>query len=226
MIYLVVQTLVALSLVAASQRNEPCTYPNACWPSDRAWSLLNRTLQGGLVRARPPAAPCHANFLNDTACNAVKENWSLSFWRGDQPGAYIDTAWENGDSYCNIDNDSAVPCDQGLVPIYMAQVKNTADVQAAVSFARDHSLSTRVKGASHDFLGRSSGNGTFGIQTIKLKGIEFDDSFKPKGSPPGTASQTAVHIAAGEHWYCTYGTTQGTQRNSTHHRCQQSGQRT
>ncbi|KIM28701.1 hypothetical protein M408DRAFT_131429 [Serendipita vermifera MAFF 305830] len=201
MIYLVVQTLVALSLVAASQHNQPCTYPNACWPSDGAWSSLNRTLQGGLVRARPPAAPCHVNSLNDTACNAVKENWNLGLWRGDQPGAYFDTAWENGNSYCNIDNDPAVPCDQGLVPIYMAQVKNSADVQAAVSFARDHDLSTRVKGASHDFLGRSSGNGTFGIQTIKLKGIEFDDTFRPKGSPSGTASQTAVHIAAGEHWY-------------------------
>ena len=59
-------------------------------------------------------------------------------------------AWENGDSYCNIDNDPSVPCSQGLVPLYMAQVKNTADVQAAVAFARDHNLSTRVKGASHD----------------------------------------------------------------------------
>ena len=60
-------------------------------------------------------------------------------------------AWENnGDSYCNIDNDPAVPCAQGLVPIFMAQVKNTSDVQAAVSFARDHNLSTRVKGAAHD----------------------------------------------------------------------------
>lgn len=59
-------------------------------------------------------------------------------------------AWENGDSYCNIDNDPAVPCAQGLVPIFMAQVKSTSDVQAAVSFARDHNLSTRVKGAAHD----------------------------------------------------------------------------
>lgn len=60
------------------------------------------------------------------------------------------TAWENGDSYCNIDNDPNVPCDQGLVPIYVAKVKNVTDVQNAVRFAREHKLSTRVKGASHD----------------------------------------------------------------------------
>jgi hypothetical protein len=59
-------------------------------------------------------------------------------------------AWENGDSYCNMDNNSAVPCDQGLVPIYVAQVKSVTDVQTAVKFAKKHKISTRVKGASHD----------------------------------------------------------------------------
>lgn len=59
-------------------------------------------------------------------------------------------AFENGDSYCNIDNDPNVPCDQGLVPIYVAKVKNIEDAQNAVRFARDYRLSTRVKGMSHD----------------------------------------------------------------------------
>lgn len=64
----------------------------------------------------------------------------------------ITTAWENGDSFCNIDNDPNVPCDQGLVPFYVAKVKSVTDVQNSVTFARDHNLSTRVKGASHDLL--------------------------------------------------------------------------
>jgi hypothetical protein len=59
-------------------------------------------------------------------------------------------AWENGDSYCHIDNNSTIPCDQGLVPIYVAQVKSVVDVQTAVKFAEKHKISTRVKGASHD----------------------------------------------------------------------------
>ncbi|KAG8815885.1 hypothetical protein FRC17_000560, partial [Serendipita sp. 399] len=91
-----------------------------------------------------------------------------------------------------------------LVPQYVAKVKNVDDVKAAVNFARKHKLNTRVKGASHDYLGRSSGNGTFGISTINLKGIQFDDSFKPNGAPAGSASQTAVHVGAGEHWYFVY----------------------
>jgi hypothetical protein len=64
------------------------------------------------------------------------------------PSMFI--AWENGDSYCNIDNNLTIPCDQGLVPIYVAQVKSVADVQTAVRFAKKHKISTRVKGASHD----------------------------------------------------------------------------
>ncbi|KIM28702.1 hypothetical protein M408DRAFT_131454 [Serendipita vermifera MAFF 305830] len=195
---LLLQLLVSSSPVVSYG---PCTYPNSCWPSASAWSSLNRTLQGGLVRSRPPAAPCHDDFLNVTACDEVKQNWLHEFWRSEQPGAYQDLAWENGDSYCNINNPQNQTCSQGLVPIYMAQVKSTADVQAAVVFARDHGLSTRVKGAAHDYLGRSSGNGTFGIQTTKLSGIEFDDSFKPTGAGRNTLAQTAVHVAAGEHWY-------------------------
>jgi hypothetical protein len=53
-------------------------------------------------------------------------------------------------------------------------------------------------------LGRSSGNGTFGIQTIGLTGIEFDDQFKPEGAPNSVSSQTVVHVAAGEIWYRMY----------------------
>lgn len=34
--------------------------------------------------------------------------------------------------------------------IYVAKVKSVSDVQAAVKFAKDYSLRTRIKGASHD----------------------------------------------------------------------------
>lgn len=157
--------------------NQACTYPNSCWPSQSEWSTLNSSIHGSLVRARPPAYVCHEPHLDEAQCQVARENWTNDFWRARQPGAYHDPAWENGDSYCNIDNDATVPCDQGLAPIYVAQVKSVADVQVAVKFSNKHRISTRVKGASHDFMGRSSGNGTFAIQTINLKGIEFENEF-------------------------------------------------
>ncbi|PVF95631.1 FAD-binding domain-containing protein [Serendipita vermifera] len=196
--------LLALATNSYAGSSRACTYPQPCWPSESDWNSLNATLQGFLVRARPPAYPCHPPNLDETQCQIVKQNWTNELWRAQQPGAYFDAAWENGDSYCNIDNNSTVPCDQGLVPIYVAQVKSVADVQTAVKFAKKHKISTRVKGASHDFLGRSSGNGTFGIQTINLRGIDFDDDFKPYGAPNNVSPQPVVHIAAGEIWYRVY----------------------
>ncbi|PVG02323.1 FAD-binding domain-containing protein [Serendipita vermifera] len=181
--------------------NRACTYPQPCWPSQSEWNSLNQTLHGSLVRARPPAYVCHDPDFNEAQCQVAQQNWTSDFWRSQQPGAYHDLVWENGDSYCNIDNNATVPCDQGLVPIYVAQVKSVDHVKTAVKFAKKHKLSTRVKGASHDFLGRSSGNGTFGIQTINLKGIEFDDEFKPAGAPNDLSPQGVVHVASGEHWY-------------------------
>jgi hypothetical protein len=144
-----------------------CTYPQPCWPSQSEWKSLNSTLHGSLVRARPPAYVCHEPDYNEAQCQGLQQNWTSDFWRSEQPGAYHDlgeynlcffrspslilsTVWENGDSYCNIDNNATVPCNQGLVPIYVAQVKSVAHVQTAVKFAKKHRISTRVKGASHD----------------------------------------------------------------------------
>ncbi|PVF95629.1 FAD-binding domain-containing protein [Serendipita vermifera] len=196
--------VLALTFASYANSKHTCTYPQPCWPSKAHWNTLNSTLHGSLVRARPPAYPCHQPNLDETQCQIAKQNWKNEPWRAQQPGGYFSTAWENGDSYCNIDNNATVPCDQGLVPIYVAQVKSVEDVQTAVKYAKKHKLSTRVKGASHDFLGRSSGNGTFGIQTINLKGIDFDDSFKPDSAPNDRPPQSVVHIAAGEMWYRVY----------------------
>ncbi|PVF95633.1 FAD-binding domain-containing protein [Serendipita vermifera] len=202
---LTLSTLLALATNSyANGGGRACTYPQPCWPSESEWNSLNSTLHGCLVRARPPAYPCHQPNIDEAQCQVVKQNWTSEFWRAQQPGAYFDTVWENGDSYCNIDNNATVPCDQGLVSIYVAQVKSVADVQTAVKFAKKHKISTRVKGASHDYLGRSSGNGTFGIQTINLKGIEFDDHFKPAGAPYDVSPQGVVHVGAGEHWWYVY----------------------
>ncbi|KAG8872832.1 hypothetical protein FRC20_008979 [Serendipita sp. 405] len=196
--------ILAYSPSTSAWNEATCTFPSPCWPSDNTWKSLNNTLRGSLYRAHPPAAPCHVPYTNEAACGIAKQNWTSQFWRAQQPGGYQDVAWENGDSYCNIDNDPNTPCAQGLVPQYVAKVQNVDDVKAAVNFARQHKLNTRVKGASHDYLGRSSGNGTFGISTIDLKGIQFEDNFTLNHGSARSAAQSVVHIGAGEHWYYVY----------------------
>ncbi|KAJ1305486.1 hypothetical protein OPQ81_000493 [Rhizoctonia solani] len=45
----------------------------------------------------------------------------------------------------------------------------------------------------HDFLGRSSGKGSFSIRTRNLKGINFTDTF------PGTEQRIDVYKAANDY---------------------------
>ncbi|KDQ07936.1 hypothetical protein BOTBODRAFT_192090 [Botryobasidium botryosum FD-172 SS1] len=192
----------AWATTATPQRALHCLAGDPCWPSDASWAKLNSTLSRNLVRSLPPAAPCHVPYYNATACAAVRANWSSASWRSDQPGAYQDTAWENGDEPCYIDGAQNVTCQQGLVPYYTAVVQSVQDIQTAVSFARDNKLRTRIKGAAHDYLGKSSGKGSFAIQTIHMKGITFDDNFIPTGCD--ASAHKAVTVAAGEHWADVY----------------------
>ncbi|CAG8686784.1 9487_t:CDS:2, partial [Acaulospora colombiana] len=129
------------------------------------------------------------------------------FWRSQQPGGYFDAgklvtqlgmsmlilchliAWGNGNSYCNIDNNATIPCDQGLVPIYVARVKSVADVQAAVKFAKARKVSTRVKVWVV----------LLAMVPLRFRPVEFNDTLVP--APNNTSPQGVVHSAAGEHWY-------------------------
>ncbi|KDQ14478.1 hypothetical protein BOTBODRAFT_174674 [Botryobasidium botryosum FD-172 SS1] len=176
-----------------------CTASDPCWPSDPAWAHLNRTLSGHLIRSRPSASPCHDPHYDAQACEEAKRSWHDSFWRARQPGGYQDIAWEGGDKPCFIDTPRDAPCGQAYVPYYTAAVKSVEDVQAAVVFAQKYHLRTRIKGASHDYQGRSAGKGSFGIYTMGLKGVQFYDDYVPSGCsvPP----QQAVTVAAGEHLY-------------------------
>ncbi|KDQ07938.1 hypothetical protein BOTBODRAFT_192092 [Botryobasidium botryosum FD-172 SS1] len=192
-----VSTAVALSHYAPH-----CTAGDPCWPSATSWAHLNDTLSGRLIRSLPAAAACHDPYYDAAACETIRANWTDPNWRSDTPGAYQDTAWENGDEPCYVDGPQNVTCQQGLVPYYTAAVRNVEDVQAAVKFARENKLRTRTKGAAHDYLGKSSGKGSFGIQTIHMKGITFEDDFVLSGCEGPT--EKALTVAAGEHWYDVY----------------------
>jgi hypothetical protein len=177
--------LASVAVTSTSGNSKACTYPQPCWPNDSDWNSLNQTLQGSLVRARPPAYVCHEPNLDQAQCQVAQQNWTRYSARVSLPSLplilfaasfgglssravilmsvadyesdahqrksnILSIAWENGDRYCNIDNNATIPCDQGLVPIYVAQAKSVADVQAAVKFAKAHKVSTRVEGASHE----------------------------------------------------------------------------
>ncbi|KAG8728019.1 hypothetical protein FRC11_011944, partial [Ceratobasidium sp. 423] len=78
------------------------------------------------------------------------------------------------------------------------------DVSKAVSFAKRYKLRLVIKNTGHDYLGRSSGEGSFSIWTHKLKGINFTDAFVPNGCSKDETGVPAVTIGAAEQWIDVY----------------------
>ena len=122
-------------------------------------------------------------------------------------------AWPEQNQQCYVESPRSVPCAQGRVSLYSAEVESVAHIQAAVNFAVAHNIKLAIKNTGHDFLGRSSAPDSLQISTYKIKNITVLDNFVPS-VPSGTkapASVKAVTLGAGvqQHEMYTYLATQG-----------------
>lgn len=177
-----------------------CAFGDACWPSPEQWASFNSSISGRLISSFPSAAVCHREHYDKQLCHTATSNWTKSFWRTSQVGAYAAIAWELGQDQCFINTTIDAPCGPGLVAHYSVAAQNITDIQAAVKFADYNDLYLVIKNTGHDHLGRSSGKGAFTIWTHNIKGREWYDAFVPKGSPNDTKGIPAVTLQAGEQW--------------------------
>lgn len=208
-------TLAALSLFsilpsicsAAPKRvRQRCTAPEPCWPSVDNWHEFNHSISGQLIATRPSAATCHAADYNEAACVTARQNWTVSDWRTDQPGAYTGMLWEYGPTaQCFINTTREAPCQQGYVPRYSVNASSVEHIQKAIRFADKHDLLLVIKNTGHDHLGRSSGGDGLSIWTHNLKGMEWHDDFMPTNGPGAARGHPAVTLQAGEQWIDVYG---------------------
>ncbi len=88
--------------------------------------------------------------------------------------------------------------------VYAVAAESTADVVAAVNFARGHHLRVVIKGAGHDYLGRSSGQDALLIWTHPMREVTFHESFRPAGAPADHPPTSAVSVQAGARWLEAY----------------------
>ncbi|KAH7338101.1 hypothetical protein B0J17DRAFT_706531 [Rhizoctonia solani] len=179
-----------------------CTANQTCWPSSDTWSSFNSSVGGQLVTPRPPGWVCHDPNYDEIACNNVKANWNSSFWRADQSGAMMNIFWDSPG--CSVNTPRNTPCEQGFVPVYSVDARHEYHVSEAVKFAVEHNLRLVIKNTGHDFLGRSSAEGSLSIWTHHLKGINFTDSFIGVGCSDNEVARPAVTIGAAELWIDVY----------------------
>ncbi|OGM43517.1 hypothetical protein ABOM_008058 [Aspergillus bombycis] len=182
-------------------------HSNACrnmpgdrdWPSNDAWSELNHTVRGRLMRGQPLAQACHGATLNAGACVALQDTYNFPELYLTDPVNVMSPYWLNNSCspyapYASADG--AGTCTLGNLAPYAIRVTGADDVVAGINFARQHNLRLTIKNTGHDVQGRSAGAGSLGLWMHNLKDISFIDYSSPKYR--GKAARIGAGIEVGE----------------------------
>lgn len=166
-----------------------CVPSSSCWPKSDQWAAFSSQLEGSLVKPASPVAECKKNAESD-ACRTALKNLKNPFYMQAKPGRSESRGWTGAW--------------QAQQSAYAVEVKSTKDVVTAVNFARNHNLRLVIKGAGHDYLGRSSAPDSLLIWTHKMRHVEYDSSFVPAGCAKDTNGVPALSVGAGTRWIEAY----------------------
>lgn len=162
---------------------------DAGWPSAAQWDALKRSVGGRLLQPVSPFASCGA-AASDAACKEAMQQIKNPYYIRDQPGLTQTSGW--ADAW--LSQPSA----------YAVAAETTADVVAAVNFAREHHLRLVVKGGGHSYQGTSDAPDSLLVWMRHMTAINLHDDFVAQGSKPTDRPQPAVTIEAGALWIDAY----------------------
>jgi FAD/FMN-containing dehydrogenase len=159
------------------------------WPSDAAWDELNRQVGGRLIKVTSPLTACvGASF--DPTCAEVFKELKNPYYLGDEVGLNQSLGW--------------VGAWTSRPSVYAVAAQTTADVVAAVNFARSNNLRLVVKGGGHSYQGTSNAADSLLIWTRHMRAIVMHDAFVGAGCAGQAEPQPAVSIEPGAIWAQAY----------------------
>jgi FAD/FMN-containing dehydrogenase len=159
------------------------------WPNTESWEKLKQDVGGNLIKVESPFAACE-NAPDSASCQEIIRNLRNPYFIGDQPGGTQTSGW--------VDAWTSAPS------AYAVAVRNTADVVAAVNFARENNLRLVVKGGGHSYQGTSNAADSLLIWTRAIRKITLHDTFVAQGCSGTQAPLPAVTVEAGAMWIDTY----------------------
>jgi len=159
------------------------------WPSDETWEELGRRLEGRLIKVASPLSACVGAPSSDACARVVKEIKN-PYYLGDEVGLTQTLGW--------------VGAWTSRPSVYAVAAKSTADVVAAVNFARTRNLRLVVKGGGHSYQGTSNAADSLLIWTRPMSAVVLHDSFIGSGCEGRIAPQPAVSVEAGAIWGRVY----------------------
>jgi FAD/FMN-containing dehydrogenase len=174
----------AVAAAAPTARVRP---GDAGWPSQADWGQLAQRVEGRLQKLDAPFAACGADAAAP-ACVAALAHLKNTFDICDQAALTQTSGW--------LDAWSSQPS------AYAVAARTTADVVAAVNFAREHNLRLVVKGGGHSYQGTSDAPDSLLVWTRQMNDATLVPAFVAQGC--SAAPQPAVTLGAGAMWIDAY----------------------
>ena len=159
------------------------------WPSAAQWDRLGYDVGGRLLKPESPFTGCGAS-PPDPACREALSQLKNPYYLGDHPALTQTSGW--ADAW--VSQPSA----------YAVEARSTADVVAAVKFARKHHLRLVVKGGGHSYQGTSDAADSLLVWTRHMNEVTLHDAFLAHGCAGKQQPQPAVTVGAGAMWIDAY----------------------
>ncbi|KAI1480259.1 FAD-binding domain-containing protein [Daldinia eschscholtzii] len=170
------------------------------WPFPSTWGLFNVLLGGGLIQTVPYASSCYDSFgnRNTSKCDFITNNWiNASIYHTEDPTSVNAVLFQGATCMPPAFVPSKSGCTVGGYPAYSVSVRNVAQIQLAVNFARNLNLRLVIKNTGHDFSAKSVGMGALSLWTHNLKDIRFFKNYR-QGRYNGPAFKLGVGVQAFE----------------------------
>ena len=159
------------------------------WPDASRWKELEAAVGGSLLALRSPFADCLA-AASAPACTQRFTSASNPYVMSDDPALTQTFGW--------------VDAWVSRASAYAVAARRTADVVAAVNFARTHRLRLVVKGGGHSYQGTSNAADSLLVWTRGMSTVTLHDAFVPQGCAGRAAPVRAVSVGAGALWSQVY----------------------
>jgi FAD/FMN-containing dehydrogenase len=160
------------------------------WPDPAEWARLRKRVGGRLVKVKPPFAACTPHPASP-GCTELFRNLRDPFFIGDHVALTQTLGWT--DAWTS------------QASAYAVLANSSADVAAAVNFARTHRVRLVVKGGGHSYVGGSNAADSLLIWTRpNLRAIQLQDRFVPRGGAGHLEPEPAVSVGAGAIWMDVY----------------------
>jgi FAD/FMN-containing dehydrogenase len=163
---------------------------DAGWPTDDAWRQFGARLSpDALVKVRSPWPACVA-APQGADCARLFAQAKNPYFLGDDVALTQTLGW--------VDAWTSSPS------VYAVAAESTADVVAAVNFARERRLRLVVKGGGHSYQGTSNAPDSLLVWTRRMNRITLHDAFVPQGCTGRAVPVRAVSVGAGAMWSQAY----------------------